>query len=290
MGLSGLRVLTVWVVLAGLGCGAGQAEGRLRAAEGLRCEAVVTPLAVEFEHPQLSWRLEASSAGLRGVGQSAYRVLVASSRRMLGGGRGDMWDSGRVESGDSFGVAYRGKALGAETAYFWRVMVWDAQAVATNETAEMPLFRREFVVKKKLVRAVMDVSALGQGEVHLNGVKVGDAELAPGWTDYRKTVRYETYDVTGMLRAGRNAVGVMVGNGMFNVVKTPHRYTKLENSFGRPMVLLQMRLSYADGTSEVVATDASWSAAAGACLPGSRRPSPGVARRTASCRTRARST
>ena len=81
------------------------------------------------------------------------------------------------------------------------------------------------------------VSALGQGEVHLNGSKVGDAELAPSWTDYRKTVRYEAYDVTAMLRAGENAVGVMVGNGMFNVVKTPHRYTKLVNSFGRPMVM-----------------------------------------------------
>lgn len=276
-------------LLAGAGCTAGWAQGHLLAADGLQSDAISQPLAVENAAPRLEWRLKAAEAGARGVEQSAYRVLVASSEKVLEGDRGDVWDSGRIASGDSFGVVYRGKPLAAEATYFWKVMVWDeggvaapwstvgswtmapqvwtakwiAQTGATNATATMPLFRREFVVKKKLARAVMDVSALGQGEVHLNGAKVGDAELAPGWTDYRKTVRYGAYDVTAMLHEGRNAVGVMVGNGMFNVVKTPHRYTKLENSFGRPMALLQMRLTYADGSSEVVATDGSWRAAAG---------------------------
>lgn len=277
------------VLAAGLGCGAGHAEGRLLAANGLLCDSVAQPLAVEDAAPRLGWSLTAADAGMRGVGQSAYRVLVASSQQALDADRGDMWDSGHVASSDSFAVAYRGKALTAETAYFWKVMVWDehgdaapwsavgswttaptewtakwiAEADATKNTAEMPLFRRQFAVKHKLVRAMLYVSALGQGEVHLNGVKVGDAELAPSWTDYRKTVRYEAYDVTAMLRQGKNAVGVMVGNGMFNVVKTPHRYTKLVNSFGQPMVMLQMRLTYADGKTETVASDGSWKAAAG---------------------------
>jgi alpha-L-rhamnosidase len=277
----------VWFV--GLGCGAAQAEVRLLAAAELRCDRSAQPLAVEDAAPRLEWRLAAASADMRGVGQSAYRVLVGSSQQMLDADQGDMWDSGRAASGESFGVAYRGKALVAEKTYFWKVMVWDkrgdaapwsavgswtmaptawqakwiAQAGTTNETAEMPLFRRQFKVKPKLVRAMLYVSALGQGEVHLNGSKVGDAELAPSWTDYRRTVRYEAYDVTAMLRQGKNAVGVMVGNGMFNIVKTPKRYTKLVNSFGRPMVMVQMRLTYADGRSEVVASDRSWKAAAG---------------------------
>ena len=277
------------VLFVGVGCGAGHAEGRLLRAAELRSDRAAQPLAVEDAAPRLEWRLTAAKADIRGVGQSAYRVLVGSSQQVLDAGQGDMWDSGRITSSDSFGVAYRGKALAAEKTYFWKVMVWDergdaapwsavgswtmaptawtakwiAQAGATNETAEMPLFRRQFAVKPKLVRAMLYVSALGQGEVHLNGRKVGDAELAPSWTDYRKTIRYEAYDVTAMLRQGNNAVGVMVGNGMFNVVKTLHRYTKLENSFGRPMTMVQMRLTYADGRSEVVASDASWTAAAG---------------------------
>jgi len=277
------------VLVAGLGCGVGHTEGRLLAGDELRCDAVAQPLAVEDAAPRLEWRLTAANADARGVGQSAYRVLVASSRQVLDAERGDMWDSGRVASGNSFGVAYRGKALVAETAYFWKVMVWDergdaapwsavgswtmaptqwkakwiAQTGTTSETVEMPLFRRQFAVKRKLARAMMYVSALGQGEVHLNGQKVGDAELAPSWTDYRKTVRYETYDVTAMLLQGKNAIGVMVGNGMFNVAKTPNRYTKLVNSFGRPMVMLQMRLTYTDGSSETVVSDGSWEAAPG---------------------------
>jgi hypothetical protein len=276
-------------LFAGLGCGAGHAEGRLLAAAELQCDAATQPLAVEDVAPRLEWRLAAASGDMRGVGQSAYRVLVASSQKALDAGHGDRWDSGRVASGDSFGIVYKGKPLSAEKTYLWKVMVWDergdaapwstvaswtmapaewqaewiAQAGATNETADMPLFRRQFRVQRKLVRAMLYVSALGQGEVHLNGSKVGDAELAPSWTDYRKTVRYEAYDVTSMLRQGNNAVGVMVGNGMFNVVKTPHRYTKLVNSFGRPMVIVQMRLTYADGKTETVISDGSWKAAAG---------------------------
>ena len=276
-------------LFAGLGCTAVQAQGHLLAANGLRCDAITKPLAMEDAAPRLEWRLAAAQADGRGVGQSAYRVLVASSQQTLDADRGDMWDSGRVQSGDSFGVAYRGKPLAAEKAYFWKVMVWDergdaspwstagswtmaptewkakwiAQSGTTKDTAEMPLFRKQFRVKHKLVRAMLYVSALGQGEVHLNGQKVGDAELAPSWTDYRKTVRYEAYDVIAMLRQGENAVGVMVGNGMFNVVKTPHRYTKLVNSFGRPMVMVQMRLTYANGESEVVASDGTWKATAG---------------------------
>lgn len=69
--------------------------------------------------------------------------------------------------------------------------------------------------------------------------------------------------MTALLRQGENAVGVMVGNGMFNVIKTPHRYTKLVNSFGRPMVMLQMRLTYADGKTETIASDQSWKAVPG---------------------------
>jgi alpha-L-rhamnosidase len=140
--------------------------------------------------------------------------------------------------------AWAAKGVAVTAPVEWKASWVEAPAGAGDaaDAAVMPLFRKTFVLKKRPVRAVMYVSALGQGEVHLNGAKVGDAELAPAWTDYRKTVRYETYDVTAMLRVGANAVGVMVGNGMYNVVKTPHRYTKLENSFGRPKVILHGRL------------------------------------------------
>src|SRR6185437_2185371 len=117
-----MRGFWLHVVLCALfvemGCGFGHAQGRLLAASELQCDATTQPLAVEDVAPRLEWRLAAASSDLRGVGQSAYRVLVASSQRALDSTQGDMWDSGRVASGDSFGIVYRGRPLAAEKTYF----------------------------------------------------------------------------------------------------------------------------------------------------------------------------
>jgi alpha-L-rhamnosidase len=140
---------------------------------------------------------------------------------------------------------------------------WIAAAGADAKDPVMPLFCKSLVLKKKPVKALLYVSALGQGEVHLNGVKVGQDEIAPGWTNYKKTVRYEQHDVMPMLTVGENIIAVMVGNGMYNAVKTPHRFTKFVGSFGVPKVLLQLEMTYADGSREVIASDATWKSAAG---------------------------
>jgi len=160
------------------------------------------------------------------------------------------------------GVALMGCAVGARAAADVKPPVWHAKwiAAAGADASDpvMPLFRKAFVLRKRPVQAWLYVSALGQGEVHLNGAKVGQDELAPGWTDYRKTVRYERYDVTPMLHVGQNVAGVMVGNGMYNVVKTPHRFTKFVGSFGVPKILLQLEVLYGDGSREVIASDGTW--------------------------------
>ncbi len=83
-------------------------------------------------------------------------------------------------------------------------------------------------------------SGLGQDELRINGRKVGNDELTPGWSDYRKTVYYDAYDVTALLRAGQNAMGVMLGNGMYRVLKTPGRYTKFVGSFGELKCTVQL--------------------------------------------------
>jgi alpha-L-rhamnosidase len=103
---------------------------------------------------------------------------------------------------------------------------------------------------------VVYVCGLGQFELRLNGRKVGDDVLAPGWTNYRKTCLYSAYDVTGQLARGANAIGVMLGNGMYNV--PGGRYTKFTGSFGPTKMILQLHVEYADGTSSVVASDNSW--------------------------------
>src|ERR1039457_5823222 len=126
----------------------------------------------------------------------------------------------------------------------------------------MPVFRREFGVRQKPVKATLRIAGLGQYEARLgsgNGMRlVAPRGLHQAWTDYRKTVTYESYDVTKMLSPGRAVLGVMLGNGMYNVQRTKGRYTKLEGSFGPPKLIAELRLKYADGKTETVGTDAEW--------------------------------
>ena len=94
------------------------------------------------------------------------------------------------------------------------------------------LFRKEIEVKPALIRAVVHVSGLSQYQLYLNGKKTGDYLLTPGWTNYKKTVLYNTYDVTGQLQAGDNALGIMLGNSMYNIQPDTIKYVKFLNSFG----------------------------------------------------------
>ena len=123
------------------------------------------------------------------------------------------------------------------------------------------LARREFTVKPGLVRAVIHVTGLGQYELSLNGKRVGDALLAPGWTDYTKTVLYDTFDITSLLSKGSNALGLILGNGMYNLQPDYQRYVKFLNSFGPLKALAQVRLNMPTVPSRTIGTDQSWQVA-----------------------------
>jgi|CZKV01.1.fsa_nt_gi hypothetical protein len=121
----------------------------------------------------------------------------------------------------------------------------------------LPIFRRQFTVNSGLQRAAIYICGLGQYELSANGVKVGNVLLAPGWTKYDKTCLYDSLDLTSYLTNGNNAIGVMLGNGMYNV-QASSRYTKFTGSFGPPKVIAQIHLFYTNGTSQIIASDSSW--------------------------------
>ena len=123
------------------------------------------------------------------------------------------------------------------------------------------MLRREFTVKPGLKRAVAHVCGLGQHEVSVNGRKVGEDLLSPGWTKYDKTCLYDTFDLTPLLREGANAIGLFLGNGMYNV--QAGRYTKFKGTFGPLKAVGQLHLDYADGTTEIIGTDGKWRASSG---------------------------
>jgi hypothetical protein len=264
------------------------------------------PLGIEALRPRLSWQLEAmnkdqqTGEDLRGLRQTAYRILVASSASLLAKDAGDLWDTGKTLSNLTIQLGYSGKELKSNRMYYWKVRVWDQRGSASewSDTARwqmgllhaedwkakwiaaepdvenadvnakkitnpppprpLPIFRHGFNLAKPVARAVVYISGLGQYELRINGSKVSEDVLTPGWTNYRKTVLYNTYDVTSQLKSGENIIGVMLGNGMYNVPHTPGRYVKFVGSFGQPKLILQMQVQYVDGSEALVTSDASW--------------------------------
>jgi alpha-L-rhamnosidase len=251
----------------------------------LRCEYAVDPLGIDGTHPRLFWQLASDARGQR---QTAYQILAGSSLDRLRQDQGDLWDSGKVASDESVHIAYAGQPLGSSQQVFWKVRVWDRDGTVSpwsrpaswtmgvlgagdwgaswigarpGVSYETMLLRREFAVKRGLRRALAHVCGLGHYEMTLNGRKVGQDLLAPGWTKYDKTCLYDTHDIAPLLREGRNAVGILLGNGMYNV--KGGRYTKFKGSFGPLKAIGQLRLEYDDGSMELVGTDDGWHASPG---------------------------
>jgi hypothetical protein len=285
----------VWVLLMGVG------YGQSYVTRG-RCEGVPAPLAVEEGRPRLTWEYVTADEMPAGALPAGARVVVARSHDAAKAGHGEVWDSG-WETGDLFGATYAGPGLEPGVTYWWSVAArlsggggavgfsdplpfrmaersWVGQWIQAPWSTErdgaevdgsrpMPVFRREFTLKAKPVEAVLRIAGLGQYDARLNGHHVVlPRGLHQAWTDYKKTVTYDSYNLTDRVTAGPNVLAVMLGNGMYNVQRSvmangKARYTKFEGSDGPPKMIAEVRVRYADGTSEVVGTDAGWKAARG---------------------------
>ena len=291
--------LKVWLLLAALVC---TCQGASLKVNGLKCEYRNNPLGIDIAQPRLSWNLESRERGQR---QTAYQVLVATTSEKLSQGQGDAWDSGKIESSQTVHVVYHGKPLPAGQRVYWKVRVWDKggkesaygppawwemgllapadwraawitrqRPVPLTEAQRFeddpaPLFRKEFALEKKIRRARVYVSGLGYYELRLNGRRVGDNVLDPGWTSVSKRVLYSTYDVTDELKQGPNALGLMLGNGWFNPLSLrfwKHINLREHLTIGEPRGILQLVIDFADGSSQTITTDQTWKVGSGPVL------------------------
>jgi alpha-L-rhamnosidase len=255
----------------------------------LKCENKVNPLGIDLESPRLSWNLESAK---RGVSQSAYRVMVATSPEKLDQDAPDAWDSQKIPSDQSLHIPYGGKPLESNRKYYWKVDAWDQNGdlhrgpvaswttgllketdwqakwigldkvvgddnpEAAHRSLSARMLRHEFVLDKRVKSATAFISGLGLFELYLNGRKIGDQVLAPALTEYDKRSFYMTFDVTGNLQPDRNAIGVILGNGRFFAMRAGG--TERTKNYGFPKVICQLLIEYEDGTSAVVASDESW--------------------------------
>ena len=253
----------------------------------LRVEYRENPLGIDVAAPRFSWLAASADAKARGLRQTAYRILVATSERSLRAGSGDLWDSGKVASADSAQIVYAGKPLTSRAAAFWKVQVWDQRGKPSEWSApagwsmgllqpedwqakwigrdeaegSQPADRRlparylrtEFTAAKAVRRAMVHYCGLGTSELYLNGAKVGDHVLSPGLTDYDKRALYVTFDVTRQLAAGKNAIGLILGNGRFYAPRAERT-----RNFGFPKAILRLDIEYADGSSTAVVSGPEW--------------------------------
>ena len=245
------------------------AQGPVRV-YGLVTDYAHDPLGIDDTQPQLSWKLNSPA---RGEMQTAYQILVSSGESNLAQSRGDVWDAGKVASGQSVGIQYSGAPLASSTRYYWKVRVWGSDGQpsawsapawwetallqqsdwtaqwigpATYDTnpAPAPLLRKEFTANQQISRARVYISGLGNYVLNINGRKVSNRVLDPAFTKYGKTVLYAMYDVTGYIQAGQNAIGVKLAPGFYY--------------YSTPKLLMQLVIDYADGSSTTIASDGNW--------------------------------
>lgn len=136
----------------------------------------------------------------------------------------------------------------------------EAKWIGASEPVDqrMPIFRRAFEVQDAPTRAEIELCGLGQHELRVNGRVVDTGVFGPEWTDYRKSCATVRADITGLLRAGENVLGVMLGNGMYRVRGGGKRYTKFKGSFGEPCLWAKLTITHRDGSTQTVASDTRW--------------------------------
>ncbi|MBB3186992.1 glycoside hydrolase family 78 protein [Microbacter margulisiae] len=119
------------------------------------------------------------------------------------------------------------------------------------------MLRKSFTVHKKIRDAIVYICGLGHYRLSIDGEKISNSQFAPLWSDYDKTVYYNTYDVTSQLHKGENVIGVILGNGFYNAIS--NRYSKLWRTYGPPTLFFKMVIHYTNGTEQTICSDQSWS-------------------------------
>lgn len=257
--------------------------------KNVQVEQQSNPIGIATAKPRFSWQI---ISGKRAVKQIAYEILVASSKAKLENNTGDVWSSGKIISDDAILIPYKGKALQSNRYYYVKIKVvtnrgeeswsrpvfftigfvnkvdWKAKWIGYDQAFQWDsisqwsrlsarYYRKEFSSKKKLKKAFVNLVGLGMYELYINGVKMGDQVLAPVPTDYRRSVLSNTFDVTEHIQTGKNAIGVVLGNGRFFTMRQNYKPQKI-NNFGFPKLLFQMDLIYDDGSVQTIISDESW--------------------------------
>jgi alpha-L-rhamnosidase len=251
----------------------------------LKTEHLLNPIGIDAVQPRFTWRMEDNRQGAK---QTAYRILVSNDSAGLRSGKGITWNSGWVRSENQL-VKYAGVHLEPFTRYYWSVDINDKdgkqktrRTIASFETGMMqqknwrgdwisdvqdvalkpaPYFRKTFDTKKKIRSARAYIAVAGLYELYINGEKIGNHRLDPMYTRFDRRNLYVTYDVTPQLQTGKNAMGVLLGNGWYNHQSTAVWDFHKAPWRARPAFCMDLRITYEDGSVETVSTGKGWKTA-----------------------------
>ncbi|HEV8282853.1 MAG TPA: family 78 glycoside hydrolase catalytic domain [Chitinophagaceae bacterium] len=254
----------------------------------LLCENLSNPIGIDVLQPRFSWQLTSDKRNLL---QTAYEIRAGRDALSLSKNKDLIWNTGKINSDSSVHVAYKGSPLQADAKYFWQVRVWDnfGKASGWSEPAfwqmglltagdwkakwiepgfiedsinrPTPLFRKEFKAAKKIQLATAYITAHGMYEGYINGKRIGDFYLTPGWTSYNKRLQYQSYDVTNLLNQGSNVIAMGLGSGWYRGYLA---WNGNKNSYGKEIALLfQLNITYDDGSKELIVSDGSWKSTTG---------------------------
>lgn len=237
--------------------------------------------------PRFSYKVESD---IKGDFQEKRRICVYSSEEKLENKDPDMWDSGYVKSADTALIHYGGKPLSPVKRYFWtaecenssgKTVLSNAESFVTGKLAEpftakwisgekvnkktesASYLRREFVVEGDVKEAFLTICGLGYFESFINGEKTGDDILSPAFTAYDKDDFYMQYDVKALLKNGKNAIGVCLGNGFYNCFTVDNWSDETASWRNFPKLLCELKITYTDGRTEKLISDTSWKSSMG---------------------------
>ena len=248
----------------------------------LRCEYLDAPLAIDNTSPHFSWKMNSKQEGALSI---AYQILVATDWSKLNEQEADLWNTGKVIDENSNGIVYQGKTLDSRSFAYWKVRVWnqndevsewseptsfgigmlsendwskDACFIGVEQTDEKsqsaPLLRKAFTYEPGTGKALLSVNSLGYHEAYINGQPVSDAVLAPAVSQWGKRSQIVTYDVTSLLKKGKNELVLWTGIGWYQT----HNQAVVP---GGPYVRSQLDVLASGNVQTLVATDATWQSA-----------------------------
>ena len=247
----------------------------------LEVDKLNNPIGLDSKNPDFSWIILSDSYN---INQTHYQIFVATDKNFSK--KSLVWDSGKVNSSKSVYVKYRGKPIEYATKYYWTVKVWTNRTERPKQSKisswtsglmgqnqwrsnwigvseddkknyKSPYFTNDFNIGKKIISANLFITSRGIYEAHINGKRVGDSYLTPGWTSYKNRIQYQAYDVKDLISSGDNRLGVILADGWFRNFRP--NSGKLITDYGDELSFItELIIGFEDGEKISIINDENW--------------------------------